>query len=115
MASLAVGEAVVLETIDVFQVGSIDYKALNLDTSDASSPPKPLLIYTPIVAGEYPVILFCHGFYLRNHFYSDLLKHIASHGYILVAPQVSIHPYKLNTILPLFIHIDRWMNSRLIK
>ncbi|KAF7804723.1 chlorophyllase-1 [Senna tora] len=81
----------VLETTNVFREGDIKCKAMKVDDSSSSSspsPPKPLLIYTPIVGGQYPVILFCHGFYLRNSFYSHLLNHIASHGYILVAPQI---------------------------
>ncbi|KAJ7962526.1 Chlorophyllase [Quillaja saponaria] len=71
-------------TSSVFEKGGITYKSFNVEKS---SPPKPLLIVTPTVKGLYPVILFCHGFYLRNGFYSKLLEHIASHGFILVAPQ----------------------------
>ncbi|KAL5561748.1 hypothetical protein UlMin_031495 [Ulmus minor] len=57
-------------------------------SSSSSSPLKPLLIVTPTVKGTYPVILFLHGFYLRNNFYLQLLQHISSHGYIVVAPQL---------------------------
>ncbi|KAJ0966677.1 hypothetical protein J5N97_023594 [Dioscorea zingiberensis] len=39
-------------------------------------------------AGKYPVVLFLHGFFLFNHYYNQLLKHISSHGFILVAPQL---------------------------
>lgn len=53
------------------------------------APPKPLLIATPTEAGEYPVILFLHGYLLKNSFYSQLLIHIASHGFIVIAPQVN--------------------------
>ncbi|CAN6561257.1 unnamed protein product [Malus baccata var. baccata] len=55
---------------------------------DSSAPPKPLFIVTPTVAGTYPLILLHHGFYLRNYFYKELLQHIASHGFIAVAPQL---------------------------
>ncbi|TKY44743.1 Chlorophyllase-1 protein [Spatholobus suberectus] len=78
-----------LATTDVFQEGDIQWKQFNVDTSTtSSSPPKPLLIFTPTVPGAYPVILFCHGFCIRNSFYSKLLGHIVSHGFILVAPQL---------------------------
>ncbi|KAF8401747.1 hypothetical protein HHK36_012693 [Tetracentron sinense] len=60
----------------------------SVQTSNTSSPPKPLLIVTPTNEGKYPVLLFLHGFYLHNCFYTDLLKHIASHGFIAVAPQL---------------------------
>ncbi|XP_028804252.1 chlorophyllase-1 [Neltuma alba] len=76
----------VAATTNVFQPGGVECKKFKVD----SSPPKPLLIFTPIVAGEYPVILFCHGFALPRSFYSDLLHHIASHGYIVVAPQFCV-------------------------
>jgi hypothetical protein len=54
------------------------------------SPIKTLLIAAPEDAGHYPVLLLYHGFLLRNHHYSQLLQHVASHGFILLAPQVSI-------------------------
>ncbi|KAK7314593.1 hypothetical protein VNO77_33119 [Canavalia gladiata] len=81
----------VLETRYVFQKGDIHWKKFNVErsnTSSSPSPPKPLLIFTPTVPGEYPVILFCHGFCIRNTFYSKLLGHIVSHGFIVVAPQL---------------------------
>ncbi|KAI9080346.1 hypothetical protein K1719_037740 [Acacia pycnantha] len=83
MAALLQAQPVVTTT-NVFQPGGIECKSLKVD----SSAPKPLLIFTPTVAAEYPVIMFCHGFCVTNSFYSDLLHlHIASHGYIVVAPQ----------------------------
>ncbi|KAH1241254.1 Chlorophyllase-1 [Glycine max] len=79
----------VLATKDVFQKGDFHWKQFNVETSSASSStPKPLLIFTPIVPGSYPVILFCHGFFIHNSFYSEFLGHIALHGFILVAPQL---------------------------
>ena len=35
----------------------------------------------------YHVVFFCHGFCIRNSCYFKLLGHIASHGFIVVAPQ----------------------------
>ncbi|KAK7364099.1 hypothetical protein VNO80_12491 [Phaseolus coccineus] len=81
------GELEVTST-DVFQKGSIQWKQFNLDTTSSSSPPKPLLIFTPTVPGAYPVMVFCHGFCIHNSYYSELLGHIVSHGFILVAPQL---------------------------
>lgn len=53
-----------------------------------SSPPKPLIIGTPTEAGLFPVLLLIHGYLLYNSFYSGLIQHIASHGFIVVVPQV---------------------------
>lgn len=73
-----------------FEIGSLPTTVITADPSrnDLTAPPKPVIITSPTVAGTYPVVLFFHGFYLRNSYYSDVLNHVASHGYILVAPQV---------------------------
>ncbi|PON76085.1 Chlorophyllase [Parasponia andersonii] len=78
-------------TTSVFNKGdfAVEFiKVAETSNSCSSSPPKPLLIATPTVKGSYAVVLFLHGFYLRNYFYKDLLHHISSHGIILVAPQL---------------------------
>lgn len=54
----------------------------------ASQPPRPLLIATPREAGRYPVVVLQHAFTMKNSFYTELLKHVASHGFIVVAPQM---------------------------
>jgi hypothetical protein len=53
-------------------------------------PPKPLLIATPCEAGEFPLLVFLHGFELCYTFYSQLIQHIASHGFIVIAPKASL-------------------------
>lgn len=35
---------------------------------------------------SYPVIIFSHGFGIPRHVYSSILEELASHGYIVVAP-----------------------------
>lgn len=52
------------------------------------APPKPLLIAMPSEAGQFPLLVFVHGYLLYNSFYSQLIQHIASHGFIVVAPQL---------------------------
>lgn len=94
----------ILATTDVFQNGDIHWKQLNVDTSSC---PKPLLVFTPTVPGIYPVILFCHGFCIRNSFYSKLLGHITSHGFIVVAPQLVLHiSYPITfSFISLFVYV----------
>ncbi|XP_048227212.1 chlorophyllase-1-like [Ricinus communis] len=74
----------------VFETGYFPTELNNVNESEfaSGSPPKPLLIARPTVAGKYPAILFIHGTCLVNSFYSDLLDHVASHGFIVVAPQI---------------------------
>lgn len=54
----------------------------------ARLPPKPLLIALPRAHGLYPLVLVFHGFLLRSNHYSQLLQHIASHGFVAIAPQM---------------------------
>ncbi|MED6127837.1 hypothetical protein PIB30_091961 [Stylosanthes scabra] len=68
---------------NVFEDGDIDVVPVPIHTS-----PKPSLVFSPTVAGSYPVIVFFHGFFILNTSYNKLLRHIASHGYIVVAPKL---------------------------
>ncbi|GKE02962.1 chlorophyllase-2, chloroplastic [Tanacetum coccineum] len=70
---------------DVFAIGD---HITQLVKPDEKVTPKPLLIFTPLEAGEYPVLVLLHGYLLYNSFYSQLSHHIASHGFILVVPQL---------------------------
>ncbi|KAI3449940.1 hypothetical protein Pfo_006605 [Paulownia fortunei] len=74
-------------TISVFEPGNVGVKTIKVEKSHASSPPAELFIAAPEAEGSYPVLLFCHGYCTKNSWYSHLLQHISSHGYIVVAPQ----------------------------
>ncbi|XP_047067788.1 chlorophyllase-2-like [Lolium rigidum] len=63
-------------------------KTSRCSPASVAGPPKPLLIAAPSDAGEYPVVVFLHGYLANNYFYSQLLQHVASHGFIVVAPQL---------------------------
>lgn len=58
------------------------------EEQDKKYPPKDLFIVHPTKSGRYPVLLFFHGTSIKTSFYSQLFKHISSHGFIVVAPQV---------------------------
>ncbi|XWS08920.1 hypothetical protein CRYUN_Cryun40dG0042100 [Craigia yunnanensis] len=77
---------------NVFGFGSYTTRLQKVDSVTTSSlpvpPPKPLLIATPSETGEFPVLIFLHGYLLYNSFYSQLLQHVASHGFIVIAPQL---------------------------
>ncbi|CAH8358121.1 unnamed protein product [Eruca vesicaria subsp. sativa] len=57
-------------------------------SSSPPSPPKQLLVATPVEEGEYPVVMLLHGYLLYNSFYSQLMLHVSSHGFIVIAPQL---------------------------
>ncbi|CAL9116516.1 chlorophyllase-2-like [Musa acuminata AAA Group] len=77
----------------VFEHGEHNVRLLSLEPkaatgSSPSPPPKPLIVASPTEEGEYPTLVFLHGYLLYNSFYSQLLRHVASHGFIIVAPQL---------------------------
>ncbi|KAK4783777.1 hypothetical protein SAY86_018145 [Trapa natans] len=75
----------------IFELGKYPTVRITVDSTGASDlPPKPLLIYSPKDEGEFPVLLLLHGYLLNNTFYSQLLEHVASHGFIVVAPQLYV-------------------------
>lgn len=83
---------------DVFEEGM--YGAAHITekaskgTKVKASLPVDVFIVTPTTERLYPterlfpVLLFCHGCKMTNERYSSIFDHIASHGYIVVAPQV---------------------------
>ncbi|KAL6660955.1 hypothetical protein ACP70R_000339 [Stipagrostis hirtigluma subsp. patula] len=46
------------------------------------------MVVTPTDAGAYPVAVFLHGCNMVAGWYERLLAHLASHGFIAVAPQL---------------------------
>ncbi|KAG2580704.1 hypothetical protein PVAP13_6NG360133 [Panicum virgatum] len=72
----------------VFQPGPHPVAARHVDQSQVSGVPKPLMVVTPADAGTYPVALFLHGWNLFSSWCERLLSHVASHGFIAVAPQL---------------------------
>ncbi|KAF8037921.1 hypothetical protein BT93_B0691 [Corymbia citriodora subsp. variegata] len=79
-------------TTDVFQSGkykTVPIRVLPPYCDLLNPPPKPVLIQSPVeVAEEFPVMVLLHGYLMENSFYSQLIQHISSHGYIMVAPQL---------------------------
>ncbi|XP_031379932.1 chlorophyllase-2, chloroplastic-like [Punica granatum] len=79
---------------DVFENGKYETIPKNVDSTGGNPdglpvlPPEPLLIVSPMEEGEFPVLILLHGYMLLNSFYSELLQHIASHCFIVVAPQL---------------------------
>ncbi|CAI9298173.1 unnamed protein product [Lactuca saligna] len=70
---------------EVFAIGKHETKLVKPEDEIT---PKPLLIFTPLEEGEFPVLVLLHGYLLYNSFYSQLSHHIASHGFIIVVPQL---------------------------
>ncbi|XP_047072732.1 chlorophyllase-1-like [Lolium rigidum] len=79
-----------LATGPVFYRGllPVDVKNVKPNSKGMHSLPKPVMVVAPTEEGTYPVIVFLHGCNLANHYYEQLLRHVASHGFIAVAPQL---------------------------
>jgi chlorophyllase len=45
-------------------------------------------VWSPTAPGTYAVVVFQHGFLLSTAYYSGMLSHLASHGFVVVAPQM---------------------------
>ncbi|GFP80026.1 chlorophyllase-1 [Phtheirospermum japonicum] len=96
---------------DVFETGEYDVTTITVKTSNASKPPTKLLIVSPVLKGTYPVLLFCHGFMLANTNYTSLLSHIASHGYIVVAPKLL--PVSIPAEIKKAAQVTQWLSTGL--
>lgn len=72
---------------DIYVAGSLEVVRLDIPVGN-NGPEVPLVIHHPSVDGVYPVVVLQHGFSLRNTAYNDMAVHLASHGYVVVAPQM---------------------------
>ncbi|MGM0559379.1 MAG: chlorophyllase/cutinase-like alpha/beta fold protein [Myxococcota bacterium] len=75
-------------TGDPYAAGALDVTSVSVAASGNGSP-LPLEIWAPSDQGTYAVVLFQHGFQLENGYYSTILSQLASHGFIVVAPQLA--------------------------
>ncbi len=68
-----------------YQPGDLN---ITVFSTSESKTPLPLDIYTPRQHGIYPVVVFLHGFTGCRRHYETILYHLASHGFIVIAPQM---------------------------
>ncbi|KAK1271136.1 hypothetical protein QJS04_geneDACA004245 [Acorus gramineus] len=78
----------------VFGEGKLKVESVIVKPFQRPHPPKSLFVTYPKEEGEYPVLLFFHGTSTLALLYKQLLLHISSHGFIVVAPQLHIIPFK---------------------
>ncbi|KAK9146596.1 hypothetical protein Sjap_006499 [Stephania japonica] len=97
----------------VFELGSFSVEALKLKKLEHGCP-SPLLILSPKVDGQYPVLVFINGFGLENSDYTVLLTHVASHGFIVAAPQVwTITPSFDYGEMDCVVNVTNWLSDGL--
>jgi chlorophyllase len=72
---------------DPYRPGPLPVRTVRLAPGHCAAP-APLTIHAPTAPGQYPVVLFQHGFLLHPGCFSSVLTHLASHGFVVVAPQM---------------------------
>ncbi|WJX17141.1 Chlorophyllase-2 [Trifolium repens] len=104
---------------NVFETGKYTTQLLRIDSCSHTQdvpPPKSLLIATPIEGGKFPLLLFLHGYLLYNSFYSQLIQHVASHGFIVIAPQLyTVAGPDITDEIYSVAAITNWLSKRLSK
>jgi chlorophyllase len=68
-----------------YQSGELAVEVVSIPGTAA---PVELDIYTPTNRGRYPVIVFQHGFGGSIKSYETIAEHLASHGFVVVLPQM---------------------------
>lgn len=72
---------------DPFAAGSLNAQT-DTTTVTADGESIPLSIFLPTGMGPYPVVVFHHGFQLDPSDYTSYGNHLASHGYVVVMPEM---------------------------
>ncbi len=81
---------------DIYRPGPLEVRRLHLERCERGAP-RALTIHAPAEDGRYAVVVFDHGFLLSSAYYEQMHDHVASHGFVVVAPQL----YEAGT-MPLF-------------
>ncbi len=73
---------------DFYQPGPLSVQVISLAAQEQYNNPVQMDIYAPREPFRYPVVLFQHGFTGSIKGYETILNHLASHGFVVVAPQM---------------------------
>ncbi len=82
------GDDIYLGSADPYGRGSLGVATTNIGEGQAGAPVA-MQVYEPEEPGRYAVVVFQHGFMMQNTYYSTILEHLASHGFVVVAPQMT--------------------------
>jgi len=74
-------------TQNVFSPGNLTVQFREVAQDEAGAPVL-VRVWYPQEAGTYAVVIFQHGFLMSSGWYSTLLSHLASHGFVVAAPQM---------------------------
>ncbi|HOW51164.1 MAG TPA: dienelactone hydrolase family protein [bacterium] len=71
----------------IFSPGNIPVSTINIKEGDGGAP-KAMIIYAPNDQETHPVVFLFHGFLCSSTWFENILFHLATHGFIAVAPQM---------------------------
>lgn len=86
-AAATIAGEVYLGSGDSYALGALETRIIDVERCEFGAPTV-LRIYAPTAPANYAVVVFQHGFLSRNDFYDDILSRLASHGFVVVAPQM---------------------------
>ena len=86
-ASEVAREAPFRDNGNPYQPGPLTVRTIALDACENAAPVS-LQIHVPQETGVYCTVVFLHGFMATNIMYSEVLRHLAGHGFVVVAPQL---------------------------
>lgn len=70
-----------------FDTGGLAVRTARVTRCEGGAP-FDMLVHAPEEPGSYAVVVFQHGFMAHNSAYSEILVHLAGHGFVVVAPQM---------------------------
>lgn len=70
-----------------FSRGALEVQQRDVREGELGAP-RPLRVTAPVTPGTYAVVQFQHGFLSDRRAYDEVLSHLASHGFVVVAPQM---------------------------
>lgn len=70
-----------------YERGAFSTRLVALARCDHAAP-MPARIFVPDHAGTFAVVVLIHGFNLPNICYGEIADHLASHGFVVVLPQI---------------------------
>jgi len=79
--------AVFRSTGTSFAAGPLEVAQRDLAAGEAGAP-LTVRLFAPVATGTYPVVQFQHGFLSDRRSMDEVLTRLASHGFVVVAPQM---------------------------
>ena len=98
-----------------YQEGKLEVQVIHVAGTTA---PVDIDIYTPSAPARYPVVVFQHGFAASIEGYETISTHLASHGFVVILPQMYPPGDFVNVLTPeeeaaLGVQIISWLRDHI--